>query len=248
MVEDAYQDVLITEDVADLLEEIEVENPAVNIEETRNTNVENELLYENSRITVGESLLLIMAFIMRHKLSLVASEDLIGRVELHCPGQNNALKGLSRFREFVQCLKHPMKKHFSCPNPKCRVYISASKPQDGDVCRICKEPLSEKSLFLELPVEEQLKTVLSCKSHAIFTLTQFYALNTVLTTFSKEKCLHNCYFFKSCSFVLWSSVLKYNILRNYDCKDGFSVPSAIYLLMAKSHSSHLKLALTEQFN
>lgn len=42
VVEDAYQEVL-TEDVADLLEEIEVENPAVNIEETRNTNAENEL-------------------------------------------------------------------------------------------------------------------------------------------------------------------------------------------------------------
>lgn len=121
VVEDAYQEVL-TEDVADLLEEIEVENPAVNIEETRNTNAENELLYENSRITVGESLLLIMAFIMRHKLSLVASEDLISLVELHCPGQNNALKGLSRFREFFQSLKHPMKKQFSCPNPKC-IYI-----------------------------------------------------------------------------------------------------------------------------
>lgn len=169
VVEDAYQEVL-TEDVADLLEEIEVENPAVNIEETRNTNAENELLYENSRITVGESLLLIMAFIMRHKLSLVASEDLISLVELHCPGQNNALKGLSRFREFFQSLKHPMKKHFSCPNPKCRIYISASKPQSGDVCQICQEPLSEKSFFLELPVEEQLKTVLSRKWHSIFTL------------------------------------------------------------------------------
>lgn len=105
VVEDAYQEVL-TEDVADLLEEIEVENPAVNIEETRNTNAENELLYENSRITVGESLLLVMAFIMRYKLSLVASEDLISLGELHCPGQNNALKGLSRFREFFQSLKH----------------------------------------------------------------------------------------------------------------------------------------------
>ena len=48
--------------------------------------------------------------------------------------------------------------------------------------------------------------------------------------------------------MLWSSVLKYNILRNYACKDGFSVPSAIYLLMGKSHSSHPKVALTEQFN
>ena len=32
--------------------------------------MEDELLYEDSRITVGESLLLTMAFIMRHKMSL----------------------------------------------------------------------------------------------------------------------------------------------------------------------------------
>ena len=72
-----------------------------------------------------------------------------------------------------------MKKHFSCPNPKCRIYISAFKPQSGDVSQICQEPLSEKSFFLELPVEEQLKTVLSRKWHSIFTLMQIFALNTL---------------------------------------------------------------------
>ena len=37
----------------------------------------NKLLYENARVTVGESHLLVMAFILRHKLSMVAASDLL---------------------------------------------------------------------------------------------------------------------------------------------------------------------------
>lgn len=72
--------------MVDLFEEIEVENLVVNIEEIRNINVENELLYENFRIIVGESLFLIMALIMRYKFFLVVIEDLIDLVELYCFG------------------------------------------------------------------------------------------------------------------------------------------------------------------
>jgi len=41
------------------------------------------------------------------------------------------------------------------------VYVSVGKPKDGDVCRIRSGPLSEKSFFIELPVEDQLQTILS---------------------------------------------------------------------------------------
>lgn len=156
----------ITDEVADVIEKIEVENVELHTEETGDQNAESGLLFENARITVGESLLLTMAFIMRHKLSMVASDDLISLLELHCPKDNNAVKTLSKFREYFQYLKHPMKKHFSCPNPKCQVYISANKPKDGDVCPICSEPLSGKSFFIELPVEDQLQTILSRKCHS----------------------------------------------------------------------------------
>ena len=125
------------------------------------------MLYQDSRITVGESLALTMAFIVWHKLSTVASNDLISLLELHCPKENNAVKGLSQFKEHFQYLKHPMKKHFCCPNPKCQVYISVGKPKDGDVCRICSGPLSDKSFFIELPVEDQLQTILSRKLYII---------------------------------------------------------------------------------
>ena len=75
----------ITDEVADLIEKIEVENVELHTEETGDQNAGSGLLFENARITVGESLLLTMAFIMRHKLSMVASDDLISLLELHCP-------------------------------------------------------------------------------------------------------------------------------------------------------------------
>lgn len=159
---------LYAEQLASLIEEIEVEKVALGVEETKDESTELELLYEDSRITVGESLALIMAFIMRHKLSMVASNDLISLLELHCPKENNAVKGLSQFKEYFQYLKHPMKKHFCCPVQSVKsIIISVGKPKDGDVCRICSGPLSEKSFFIELSVEDQLQTILSHKLYNI---------------------------------------------------------------------------------
>ena len=83
----------LTEESADLVEEIEIEDLAVNFEDSINKeDVKQELLYDNARITLGESLLLTMAFIVRHKLSMVASDDLIALLELHCPQNNNTVK------------------------------------------------------------------------------------------------------------------------------------------------------------
>ena len=158
---------IYAEELASLIEEIEVEKVASGVEETKDESIEHELLYQDSRITVGESLALTMAFIMRQKLSMVATNDLIILLELHCPKENNAVKGLSQFKDHIQYLKHPMKKHFCCPNPKCQVYISVGKPKDGEVCRICSGLLSDKSFFIELPIEDQLHTILSRKLYNI---------------------------------------------------------------------------------
>ena len=58
---------IYTEELASLIEEIEVEKVALGVKETEDKSIEQELLYQDSRITVGESLALTMAFIMRHK-------------------------------------------------------------------------------------------------------------------------------------------------------------------------------------
>ena len=39
--------------------------------------------------------------------------------------------------------------------------MSAEKPKDGDVCRICSKSLSGKFFFIELPIEDQLQTIVA---------------------------------------------------------------------------------------
>ena len=69
--------ITFAEEVSELIEDtVTVENMAVNVEEVIHQNgeigLEHEMLFEHgARITVGESLLLTMAFMMRHKLSIV---------------------------------------------------------------------------------------------------------------------------------------------------------------------------------
>ena len=88
------------EDLADFLEyqDLMQLTETLEIGSDTKTDKQEEHLYENSRITVAESLMLTMAFVMRHKLPIVASEDLLSLLELHCPKDNNAVKRLSTFR------------------------------------------------------------------------------------------------------------------------------------------------------
>lgn len=150
----------LTEDIADLMEEIEIEDASA---KTQDENNESNLLYEQAKVTVGESLLLIMTFSIRHKLSMVATADLLRLIELHCPLSNLAITEMRKFRQYFKHLNHPIKKHFSCPNPKCQVYISSEEPKENDVCKICGQPVSTNYFFIEIPIEDQLQTIFSRK-------------------------------------------------------------------------------------
>lgn len=125
----------------------------------------SNLLYKNAQITCDESLLLTMAFALRHKISLAAVEDLLQLLGIHCPEKNLLVNNISQFLEHFKKLKHPIKQHFCCPNINCQLYISSTVPQEGDKCKVCGDPLSQKAFFIEVPVEEQLSTILSSTLH-----------------------------------------------------------------------------------
>ena len=120
-------------------------------------------LYQDSPISVGESSLLLMAFAVRHKLSGIALEDLLELIHFHCPKPNNCITELKEFHLFFHALKHPILKHFYCPNMICKVYIGTAQPKSGDNCAVCGTPLNCSSYFIEIPIMEQLKTILSGK-------------------------------------------------------------------------------------
>ena len=90
------------------------------------TNRDDLPLYKDSPVSVGESSLLLMAFAVRHRLSGVALEDLLELIHFHCPKPNNCITELKDFELFFQALKHPIIKHFYCPNVICKVYVGTS--------------------------------------------------------------------------------------------------------------------------
>ena len=104
-----------------------------------------------------------MAFALRHKLSLAAVEDLLELLRIHCMEDNQVVGNIGKFQEYFRKLNHPIKQHFCCSNSKCQVYVSSAVPQKGDKCKICGDPLSQKTFFIEVPIEEQLSCILSSK-------------------------------------------------------------------------------------
>ena len=122
---------------------------------------DEQALYQDSPITLGESSLLLMAFSVRHKLSGIALEDLLELIQLHCPKPNRCITELKEFHLFFHALKHPIVKHFYCPNLICKVYVGASQPENGAKCVVCGTQLTTSAYFIEIPVVEQLKTILA---------------------------------------------------------------------------------------
>ena len=118
-------------------------------------------LYQDSPVTVAESSLLLMAFAVRHKLSGLALEDLLELIHFHCPKPNKCITELKEFQLFFQALKHPVVKHFYCQNNICKVYIGTSQPESGAKCTVCGTIVSPSSYFIEIPIMEQLRTILS---------------------------------------------------------------------------------------
>lgn len=127
------------------------------------TTCTTDLLYDGAQITCDESMLLTMAFALRHKISLAAVDDLLELLRIHCPKANSVVPNIAQFQQHFRKLNHPIKQHFCCPNINCQVYVSSTAPQKGDTCKVCGEHLSSKAFFIEVPVEEQLSTILSSK-------------------------------------------------------------------------------------
>ena len=153
---------LLSDIVTDYIQVFESQNSEGRDKES-STSAEKCLLYKNSQVTLEESMLLISSFVLRHKLSNVATEDLLHLVSLHCPQDNSCTKDMKDFCKFFQSLNNPMRKHFYCPSSACKAYIGTDIPPNGKTCNMCMGELSQETFFLELPIEEQLKGVLSSR-------------------------------------------------------------------------------------
>ena len=120
-------------------------------------------IHDHTPVSCQEALLVLMAIKLRHKLSNLALEDIISFCNLLLPSKNSFVKDAVAFNQFFQQLKHPITKHFYCPNKKCQMYVGSSFPpqSEGTACSQCGFKLSAKFFFIEIPLENQLQTLLS---------------------------------------------------------------------------------------
>ena len=110
--------------------------------ERENVNTDSDIpLYPGAPITTKVLLLLLLAFVGRHKLSKEATNDLLYIVNLVCPKPNNCCITVYKFRKLFSGLQLPTTFHYYCP--PCLVSINYPTIK---VCEICSMAFSAAKL------------------------------------------------------------------------------------------------------
>ena len=125
---------------------------------------QDEMLYSGAPITSCSSVVLLLSFVLKHKLTREAFSDLLALVEAHCPQPNNCKTTVKKLFEFVRQAKGDVVKHLYCGY--CNAYFGRSDAHTevNRTCSICGKGLSKDSrFFIEVPIVKQLQTFFSGK-------------------------------------------------------------------------------------
>lgn len=118
------------------------------------SDIENQPLYQGSRLTVSMSMLLIVTFATRHNLSGVALCDLLNLLEVHCPSDNICRATLTMYQDFFRKLKTPLIYNHFCD--KC--FLSIEKDAKCETCPNCSS--TSIRYFITIPLKDQMETIL----------------------------------------------------------------------------------------
>lgn len=127
---------------------------------------QDEMLYSEAPITSCSSVVLLLSFVFKHKLTREAFSDLLALVEAHCPQPNNCKTTVKKLFEFVSQAKGDVVKHLYCGY--CNAYFGRSDAHtDTEVnrtCSICGKGIPKDSrFFIEVPIVKQLRKFFSGK-------------------------------------------------------------------------------------
>ncbi len=114
-------------------------------------------LYENAGVSVSETILLIMTYSRRFKLSNVATDYLLKLINLLLPEENNFITSLKKVKKYFTSLDRDTTKVYYCRN------CEEIRDSFSDVCE-CDTIQNQSDYFLALPVEKQLKAILEGKT------------------------------------------------------------------------------------
>ena len=123
----------------------------------------NDILYSGAPLTSSTSIVLLLTFVTKHKLTREAFNDLLLVIEAHCLRPNNCKMSVKKLREFVSQAKGDLEKHFYCYY--CKAYFG----KETGNCNICGQVISkDDGFFIEVPVEKQLETFFTGKFLSFF--------------------------------------------------------------------------------
>lgn len=109
----------------------------------------NDPLYDNAPLTLGESVLCILTFMIRHKVTRTLLSDLLSLISLHCIQPNFCIKTLYYFDKFFKNIRSPIRRHFFCS--ACFSKLENQKSS----CPKCNVN-QEVSYFIQIPLIPQL--------------------------------------------------------------------------------------------
>ena len=149
------------------------ENTASDSESSSNEHEreKNDMLYSGSPITSSSSVVLLLSFVLKHKLTREAFSDLLAVVEAHCPRPNNCRTTVKKLFQFVSEAKGDIVKHFYCSY--CNAYYGRgdNPTQVNRTCNICGQGIpTDGRFFIEVPIERQLQKFFTGKCLCFFSL------------------------------------------------------------------------------
>lgn len=105
-------------------------------------------LYPGAPLSLGESMVAILLFDTRHKLSIVCISDLLRLIFVHCLLPNRCVKTYYRFKKFFDKTITPLTRHYYCT--KCHKTFNSQMSH----CEDCG--CNSVSYFIEIPIIKQL--------------------------------------------------------------------------------------------
>ena len=138
-------------------------------------------LYAGAAITVGVAMTLLLAFVVRHKLTNEAISDLLYLIDHLCPKPNRCCKTLYKFKKFFSFLVVPFNCCYYCS--QCFNPISDMTSRACAVCKAIINSVKDLSYFIHIPISEQIKSLFARK----------HFLSNLLHRFTRVKQNQDCF-------------------------------------------------------
>ena len=135
----------------------------------------DDTLYSGAPITSSSSVVLLLSFVFKHKLTREAFNDLLAVIEAHCPRPNNCKTTVNKLFQFLSQAKGNVVKHYFCGF--CKAYFG--KDVKGN-CNICGKSIQNNGgFFIEVPIVNQLLKFFSGKYFIVFFYYYYYLLSMI---------------------------------------------------------------------